>query len=103
MQEFDQASLVRQSIILLTPLTLGILEIWHPVGVGDRSAFESIVPKADWWLTLQFVTITIVRIVSLISCFDAEKTARLGSDDRSYRNGIFCRFLYRSRFDYGYS
>jgi hypothetical protein len=27
----------------------------------------------------------------------------LGSDDRSYRNGIFCRFLYRSRFDYGYS
>jgi hypothetical protein len=62
---FDRASFVRQLIILLTPLTLGILEIWHPVGVANRSAFESIVPKVDWWLTLHLLQLPLFGLLAL--------------------------------------
>ena len=56
---------LRQLVMLLTPLILGILEIWHPVGVPGKSAFESILPKADWWVTLHILQLPLFGLMAL--------------------------------------
>jgi hypothetical protein len=62
---FDRAHLLRQLVILLSPLTLGVLEIWHPVGVQGKSAFDSILPKVDWWLTLHLLQLPLFGLLTL--------------------------------------
>ena len=57
--------LLRQLVIVLSPLTLGILEIWHPVGAPNKSAFESILPQADWWLTLHILQVPLFGLMAL--------------------------------------
>ena len=55
----------RQLVIVLSPLILGILEIWHPVGLPNKSAFESILPQVDWWLTLHLLQVPLFGLVAL--------------------------------------
>jgi hypothetical protein len=92
MQEFDRASFVRQSIILLIPLTLGILEIWHPVGVGNRSAFESIVPKVDWWLTLHLLQLPLFGLLALSAVLMLRKLHDRAATIARIRMGFFVVF-----------
>lgn len=56
---------LRQLIVLFSPLILCILEIWHPVGVHNKSAFESILPKVDWWLTLHLLQLPLFGLLAL--------------------------------------
>jgi hypothetical protein len=65
----DRAHLLRQLVILLSPLTLGVLEIWHPVGVPDKTAFESILPKVDWWLALHLLQLPLFGLLALAVIF----------------------------------
>jgi hypothetical protein len=58
-------TLLRQLVIILSPLTLGILEIWHPVGVPNKSVFESIQPQVDWWLTLHLLQVPLFGLMAL--------------------------------------
>ena len=58
-------ALPRQLVIILSPLTLGILEIWHPVGVPGKTAFESILPQVDWWLTLHLLQVPLFGLLAL--------------------------------------
>ncbi|MDY7016108.1 MAG: hypothetical protein SVX43_21430, partial [Cyanobacteriota bacterium] len=58
-------TLLQQLVIVLSPLTLGILEIWHPVGVPNKSAFESILPQVDWWLTLHLLQVPLFGLMAL--------------------------------------
>ncbi len=58
-------TLLRQLVIIFSPLTLGILEIWHPVGEPNKSAFESILPQVDWWLTLHLFQVPLFGLMAL--------------------------------------
>lgn len=59
----------RKIIILATPLILGTLEIWHPVGIAGKNAFESISPQADWWLTLHILQLPLFGLMALAVFF----------------------------------
>ncbi|GBF82730.1 hypothetical protein [Aphanothece sacrum] len=52
-------------IILGTPLTLGILEMWHPVGLPNKTPFESVLPKVDWWITLHLLQLPLFGLLGL--------------------------------------
>jgi hypothetical protein len=56
---------LKQLIIILTPLILGILEMWHPVGVKGKSAYEVILPQVDWWLTLHLLQLPLFGLMAL--------------------------------------
>lgn len=64
-----QQSLFRQIVIVLTPLVLGTIEIWHPVGIPEKSAFESILPQADWWFTLHILQLPLFGLMALAVLF----------------------------------
>jgi hypothetical protein len=57
--------IVRRRLILLgTPLTLGLLEIWHPVPVpGTR--YETIARYNDWWLILHILQLPLFGLMAL--------------------------------------
>ncbi|QLE54806.1 hypothetical protein [Nostoc sp. TCL26-01] len=61
----DKWAILRQLVIVLSPLILGILEIWHPLGVPSKSAFDSILPQVDWWLTLHLLQVPLFGLVAL--------------------------------------
>jgi hypothetical protein len=55
-----------QRLILLgVPLILGILEIWHPVGLPGKTPYESVLPKVDWWLTLHLLQLPLFGMLGL--------------------------------------
>ena len=58
-------SLLQQIIILGTPLTLGLLEIWHPVGLPGKTPYESVLLKADWWFTLHLLQLPLFGLLGL--------------------------------------
>lgn len=52
-------------LIYLSPLSLGILEIWHPLGDPTKTAFESILPQVDWWVTLHILQVPLFALMAL--------------------------------------
>ncbi|MGK7945719.1 MAG: hypothetical protein AB4058_14750 [Microcystaceae cyanobacterium] len=61
-----QGRLLLQRIIIVgTPLTLGLLEIWHPVGLPGKTPYESILPKVDWWLMLHLLQLPLFGLLGL--------------------------------------
>lgn len=55
-----------EKILLVgSPLILGILEIWHPVGSPNKTAFEAILPQVDWWLTLHLLQLPLFGLMAL--------------------------------------
>lgn len=61
----NQQKIFKQLIIVLSPLILGMLEIWHPVGVVGKTAYEVILPQVDWWLTLHFLQLPLFGMMAL--------------------------------------
>lgn len=61
----ERNSLLQRIIILGTPLTLGLLEIWHPVGLPGKTPYESILPKADWWFILHLLQLPLFGLLGL--------------------------------------
>lgn len=58
-------TLLKQIIVLGSPLVLGILEIWHPVGQPNMTPFESILPVVDWWLTLHLLQLPLFGLLGI--------------------------------------
>ena len=56
---------LQRIIILGTPLALGLLEIWHPVGLPNKTPYESVLPKVDWWLTLHLLQLPLFGLLGL--------------------------------------
>jgi hypothetical protein len=56
---------LQRIIILGTPLALGLLEIWHPVGLPGKTPYESVLPKVDWWLTLHLLQLPLFGLLGL--------------------------------------
>ena len=61
----NQLTFLRQLVIIFSPLTLGILEIWHPSGSPDKSAFDAIAPLVDWWLVLHLLQVPLFGLVGV--------------------------------------
>jgi hypothetical protein len=61
----DRQILLQRLVILGTPLALGSLEIWHPVGLPNKTPFESVLPKVDWWITLHLLQLPLFGLLSL--------------------------------------
>ncbi len=61
----NKSILKQQLIILGTPLVLGILEIFHPIGLANRTPFESIAPKVNWWITLHLLQLPLFGLLGL--------------------------------------
>ena len=57
---------IQRAVVFGAPLTLGILEIWHPVGSSDLSAFESIAEQVDWWIGLHLLQLPLFGLVALV-------------------------------------
>ena len=58
-------SLFKSLIIIGSPLILGIIEIWHPTGSPNQSAFEAILPQANWWLILHLLQLPLFGLLAL--------------------------------------
>src|SRR4029450_3947285 len=57
--------IVRRRLILPgTPLTLGLLEIWHPVPVPGTQ-YETIARYNDWWLILHILQLPLFGLMAL--------------------------------------
>ena len=54
----------RRLILLGTPLTLGLLELWHPVPVPG-SRYETIARYNDWWLILHMLQLPLFGLMAL--------------------------------------
>lgn len=61
----NQLTFLRQLVIIFSPLTLGILEIWHPSGNPNKSAFDAIAPLVDWWLVLHLLQVPLFGLVGV--------------------------------------
>lgn len=57
-------TMLRRLILLGTPLTLGLLELWHPVPVPGMR-YETIVRYNDWWLTLHLLQLPLFGLMGL--------------------------------------
>jgi hypothetical protein len=55
----------RRALISSPPLILSILELWHPTGHGQPSAFTAILPKVDWWLLLHLLQLPLFGLLGL--------------------------------------
>lgn len=58
------ALLFRRLVLLGTPLTLGILELWHPLVAGSRT-FATLSPQVDWWLILHLLQLPLFGLMAL--------------------------------------
>ena len=67
--EFKWSIFLRQLVIFGTPLLLGILELWHPIGLANKTPFESVLPKVDWWITLHLLQIPLFGLLGLAVIF----------------------------------
>ena len=56
---------IKRLIIVLIPFLLGMLEIWHPVGIPGKSAYESLVNQAQWWLTIHLLQLPLFGLLAL--------------------------------------
>ncbi|MEM6398771.1 MAG: hypothetical protein AAF757_00855 [Cyanobacteria bacterium P01_D01_bin.116] len=63
--QIDRRTGFQKIVVLGTPLTLGILEIWHPVGSPGQTAFEAILPQANWWITLHLLQLPLFGLMAL--------------------------------------
>jgi hypothetical protein len=61
----SEFSIIQKWIIATSPLILGILEIWHPVGLPGKTAFESISPQVNWWLLLHVLQLPLFGLIAL--------------------------------------
>ncbi|MCC5634699.1 hypothetical protein LC593_02320 [Nostoc sp. CHAB 5844] len=61
--------LVQRLIIVATPLILGLLEIWHPVGLPGKTPYESVLPVVDWWLVLHLLQLPLFGLLGLAVIF----------------------------------
>ena len=61
----NRPTLLRQLVVIGSPLTLGILELWHPVGLPNKTAFESILPQVDWWIVLHILQLPLFGLLAL--------------------------------------
>ena len=57
-------TVLRRLILLGTPLTLGLLEIWHPVPISG-ARYETIVRYNDWWLILHMLQLPLFGLMAL--------------------------------------
>lgn len=55
----------RRLVLLGTPLTLALLETFHPRSSGQMPAFDSLLPRADWWLTLHLLQLPLFGLIAL--------------------------------------
>ena len=56
--------ILRRLILFGAPLSLGILDIFHPV-IGPAGVAGTIIPKADWWLTLHVIQLPLLGLLGL--------------------------------------
>lgn len=61
----DKYTRLRELIVVISPLTLGLLEIWHPVGSPNKTAFEALSPQVDWWITIHLLQVPLFGLVAL--------------------------------------
>ncbi|MGB3512908.1 MAG: hypothetical protein WBA93_27580 [Microcoleaceae cyanobacterium] len=61
----ERQILFQRLVVLGIPLTLGLLEIWHPVGLPGKTPYESVLPKVDWWLTLHLLQLPLFGMLAL--------------------------------------
>ncbi|NEO89915.1 MAG: hypothetical protein F6K56_06540 [Moorea sp. SIO3G5] len=61
----DTSTLLQQLVVIGSPFTLGLLEIWHPTGSPGQTAFEAILPQVDWWLTLHILQLPLFGLMAL--------------------------------------
>ena len=54
---------LRRLVLLGTPLVLGALEIWHPVGLGPNKV-QGLLPQVDWWITLHLLQIPLFGLLA---------------------------------------
>lgn len=53
----------KKLVLILSPLTLSILEIWHPVGLPNKTPYESVIDKVDWWITLHLLQLPLFALL----------------------------------------
>jgi hypothetical protein len=61
----SSASTASRFLVSGPPLALAILELWHPIGDGQQSAFASIMPKVNWWLLLHLLQLPLFALLGL--------------------------------------
>ena len=61
--------LFKKYLILLTPLILGFLELFHPASQPDRTAMEVISDNIVLWLTIHILQIPLFGLISLAIFF----------------------------------
>jgi hypothetical protein len=55
----------KRLLISAPPLLLSILELWHPTGSGQQTAFAAILPRVDWWLLLHLLQLPLFGLLGL--------------------------------------
>lgn len=61
----NRSILIQRLIILGTPFVLGLLEITHPIGMMNKTPFQSVVPKVDWWITLHLLQLPLFGLLGI--------------------------------------
>lgn len=61
----SKSTTLEKLVVIGSPLTLGTLEIWHPVGSQSQTAFEAILPKINWWITLHILQLPLFGLMAL--------------------------------------
>ncbi len=60
-----QSIFLQRLIILATPFILGLLEIFHPIGLMNKTPFESVLPQVNWWITLHLLQLPLFGLLGL--------------------------------------
>ena len=55
----------KEMIIVFSPLILGIIEFFHPVGSSNQTPFQAIAPQVNLWITIHVLQIPLFGLMAL--------------------------------------
>lgn len=62
MNTYEKQCMLKPFLLVIVPLILAVLEIWHPVGFRS-DVFHKLHSKADWWYVLHLLQLPLFGLV----------------------------------------
>lgn len=64
----DRNAVVRRSVILGTPLVIGLLDLTHPTFTKEVGIYRGVLAHVDWWIALHLIQIPLFGLLGLAGC-----------------------------------
>jgi len=56
---------LRRALMIVAPLALGVVELWHYLPSLSASRFEDLAPQVDQWLTVHMIQLPFFGLLAL--------------------------------------